>query len=155
MTDENERQAALIKTSISSYVGTATLAVLAGAVALFTYIQQSLKPSIVFYFLILIAVIALIVSFILGGKGANATAKSLADGTWTKDSKTSAFNWQAVLTLVGVVFLIAATAVGTIPSIHPATKDPCVALLSRELAKPRPDLRQLKKELNICEIGRS
>jgi hypothetical protein len=55
MTTDDERQAALMKTSISNYVGTATLAMIAGGVALFTYIQQNFKASAGFYVLVAIA----------------------------------------------------------------------------------------------------
>jgi uncharacterized membrane protein len=156
MTDENERQAAALKASISSYVGTATLAVLAGGVALFTYVQQNFNVSDLFYTFTIVAAIALVASFIAGGKGANSTAEQLAAGTWTKNTKTRAFNWQALLTLAGTVALVVATAVGT--SSHRPTaakKDPCVALLSHELAKPHPNLWQLRQELALCEATRS
>src|SRR6266699_509715 len=77
-TTEDERQAALMKTSISSYVGTATLAVLAGGVALFTYIQQNFKASAIFYVLVAVTLATLVLSFILGGRGTNTTAETLA-----------------------------------------------------------------------------
>jgi hypothetical protein len=153
--DDDERQAALIKTSISSYVGTATIALIAGGVVLFTYIQQNFRPSYWFYGLMLVATGALVMSFIFGGRGANATAIELASGEWTKDTKTKAFNLQALLTLVGLIVLIVAAAVGTLTSARPAAKDPCVMSLSRQLAKPHPDLKELRKELQACEIARS
>lgn len=154
-TNENERQAAVLKAGISNYVGTATLAVLAGAVALFTYVQQNFEVSAVFYGFTAAAAVLLIASFVAGGKGASATADNLAKGTW-KGQKTPAFNVQAILTLLGTVALVVATAVGT-SSHRPTTtrKDPCVALLSRELAKPHPHLNQLRKELALCEAVRS
>ena len=46
MTNDDQRQAAVLKAGTSNYVGTATLAVLAGGVALFTYIQQNFKVSV-------------------------------------------------------------------------------------------------------------
>ena len=154
-TSDNERQGALIKASISSYVGTATLAVLAGGVALFTYIQQNFQVSASFYSLMALAAIVLVGSFIAGGKGANTTAGQVAAGTWTKDTKTRAFNWQALLTLAGMIILIIATAVGTSSHRPTKTKDPCVTLLSHQLAKPHPNIGRLRKELSICEFGRS
>lgn len=153
-TTENQRQAAVLKASISSYVGTATLAVLAGGVALFTYVQQNFNGSVAFYVFIIAAAVFLVASFIAGGKGANTTAEQLAAGTWTQHTKTKSFNWQAGLTLVGTVCLIVATAVGT--SSHRTTpKDPCVALLSQQLAKPHPNIVQLRKELTLCEAHSS
>ena len=149
MTDENERQAAALKASLSTYVNSATLAVLAGGVALFTYVQQNFQGLAFFYALTVIAFILLIASFIAGGRGANTVAEQLAAGTWTKDKKARAFNWQANLTLLGTLVLIVATAVGT--SSHRPTKDPCVTLLSHELAAPQPNLGHLRKDLALCE----
>jgi hypothetical protein len=155
VTSENERQAAVLKAGISTYVGTATLAVLAGGVALFTYVQQNFNVSGVFYGFTATAGVLLILSFMAGGKGANTTAEKLANGTWKKGTETPEFNLQAVLTLLGTVALVVATVVGTSSHRLTTTKDPCVALLSRELAMPHPDLEQLRKELALCEAVRS
>ena len=153
MTNENEQQAAVLKVGISNYVGTATLAVLAGGVALFTYIQQNFKVSSVFYVFTAAAAVLLITSFFVGGRGAAKTANELARGTWKAGTKIEAFNWQAILTLLGTVALIVATAVGT-SSHRPTTttrQNPCAALLSHQLARPHPHLGQLRRELAVCE----
>lgn len=155
MTDDNERQAAAIKVSISNYVGTAALAMLAGAVALFTYVQQNFNPSAAFYVLILLSVIALVSSFFAGGKGANSTATAVAKGTWSHATKTNSYNVQAILTLAGLVLVLTAAAVGTTLSAPPAKKDPCVTLLSAQLGKPHPHLAQLRQELAVCEAAKS
>jgi len=147
-------QAAILKVGISNYVGTATLAVLAGGVALFTYIQQNFKVSGVFYGFTAAAGVLLIASFFVGGRGSAKTANELAKGTWKEDTKIEAFNWQAILTLLGTLALVVATAVGT-SSHRPTTGDPCVALLSHELARPHPHLGQLRQELTLCEAVRS
>lgn len=150
MANEDERQAALIKTNISTYVGTATLAVIAGSVALFTYIQQNFSLSAFFYVFMAISVFASILSFIMGGRGANETAKTLAAGTWNKDTKTAAFNRQAILTLIGIIFLTIATVIGTTSPVRSMAKDPCIGLLSHELAKQHPDLGRLRIDLGTC-----
>jgi hypothetical protein len=154
-TNENERQAAALKAGISSYVGTATLAMLAGGVALFTYVQQNFNVSGVFYGFTAAAGVLLIASFVAGGKGANTTASELAKGTWKKGTNTPAFNVQAILTLLGTVALVVATVVGTSSHRLTTPQDPCVALLLQELAMPNPDLEQLRKELALCEAARS
>jgi hypothetical protein len=162
VTNNDERQAAVIKVGISNYVGTATLAVLAGGVALFTYIQQNFKSSGVFYGFTAAAAFLLITSFVVGGKGAAEMANELAEGRWKKDTeiiaffnwKIMAFDWQAILTLLGTLALIIATVVGT--SSHQTTKqDPCAALLSHQLTKPHPDLWQLRQQLALCEAVRT
>lgn len=151
MTNENQRQAAVVKVGISNYVGTATLAVLAGGVALFTYFQQNFNVSDLFYAFTAGAAVLLVVSLYLGGQGASSLADKVAAGTWT-GQKTEEFNWQAIFALAGTVVLVVAVALGT--SSHrttTTTKDPCVALLSSELAMPHPDLKQLRNELTLCE----
>jgi hypothetical protein len=155
MTDDNQRQAAAIKVSISNYVGTAALAMLAGGVALFTYIQQNFNPSGLFYLLILLSLIALVASLFAGGKGADSTATKLGSGAWTHETRTVAYQVQTFLTLAGLILVLAAAGVGTTLSSPPAKKDACVTLLSTELAKPHPILAQLRQELAICEAAKS
>jgi hypothetical protein len=151
---ENERQGAAIKVSISSYVGTATLALIAGGVALYTYIQQNFKPNAAFYVFILVSVIALVLSFVFGGRGADSTAYQVAKGSWTKDTKTWEFNWQAILTLVGLIFLIGAALLGA-TGTHIAAKDPCVQFLATQLQQGHATSAQLLAELKACEAAGS
>jgi len=133
VTDENQRQAAAVKVGISNYVGTATLAVLAGGVALFTYFQQNFNVSDVFYGFTVGAAGLLVVSLFLGGRGASSLADKVAKGTWT-GQKTGEFNWQAILALAGTVALLVAVVLGTTSHrTTTPTKDPCVALLSSEV----------------------
>jgi hypothetical protein len=161
MTNDDQRQAAVLKVGTSNYVGTATLAVLAGGVALFTYIQQNFKAFGVVYGFTAAAAFLLIASFVVGGKGASEMANNLAKGEWGEDTKIKvlnlefkAFNWQAILTLLGTLALIIGTVVGT--SSHQTTKqDPCAALLSHQLTSPHPNLCQLRQQLALCEAVRT
>jgi hypothetical protein len=68
----------------------------------------------------------LVFSFDLGGKGANKIAKAVAGGTWKTDTSTPSFDWQAKLTMLGLVLLLIAGVVGSLESRMP-TKDPCVS----------------------------
>lgn len=154
MTDDNGLQAASIKVNISNYVGTAALAVLAGAVALFTYVKQNLSPGGAFSILVLLSVIALVVAIIAGGRGANSTAEKVAQGTWDQNTKTDAFNLQAILTLLGLILVLVAAAVGTTAPAAAKT-DACVTLVSSQLAKPHPHLTQLRQDLAVCEAAKS
>lgn len=150
MTDDNGRQAAAIKVSISNYVGTATLAVMVGSVALYTYIQQNFRPSWVFYTLIAVSVLLLVLSFIFGGWGSNYTAGEVAKDSWTKDTRSAAFNTQAILTLAGLVFVLAAAGLGATEMRVP-TNDPCAKLVAAQLKEGHADRAQLLAELNGCE----
>jgi hypothetical protein len=152
VTDDNQRQSATLKVSISNYVGTATLALIAGAVALFTFIQQNYNLPWFFYLFMLLALATLVASFISGGLGADSTVKAVASGDWSK--KTPAFNIQAILTLFGLIFILVAAGLG-LTSSHVVIKDPCVKLLSTQLAMPNPDIPKLRRELAVCEATRS
>jgi glucan phosphoethanolaminetransferase (alkaline phosphatase superfamily) len=154
VTNDNERQGATLKVGISSYVGTATLALIAGAVALFTYIQQHYRLSWIFYLFIMLALVALVASFIFGGRGANSTVKAVANGTWDGSTKTADFNRQAILTVIGLLFILVAAGLG-LTSPYLVTEDPCVKFVSTQLARPHPDIPQLRHDLAICEASRS
>ena len=154
MTTEDQRQAAAIKVSISNYVGTATLALLAGAAALYTYVEQNFDNSWLFDLLMIAAVIALVASFILGGKGADSTASKLAKGAWNESTRTPDFNSQAVLTLLGLVLLLTATGFG-VQQPHVSTQDPCLRSFSKGIMMRKPNLEQLGGDLYSCEEGRS
>jgi signal transduction histidine kinase len=110
--EAHQIEAASMQVSISSYVGTATLAVLAGAVALFTYISQQFEPKCGFYVLMIIGAVALVFSLFLGGKGSAAVASHVNSNSWSTSTKVDEFGGQALLALIGVFAVLAATAVG-------------------------------------------
>jgi len=111
MTDD-QRVAVGLKVGISNYVATASLAVLAGSLALYTYIAQNFSPSWLFYVLIGLGSLALVASIFLGGMGTDFSVAKAATGEWDNPDMWQ-FDWQAVLTIVALVFVIAATARGT------------------------------------------
>ena len=108
---DDQRQAASMKVGISTYVATAALGVLAGALGLFTYISQTSAPPWTFYGLMLLTAAMLVISIVLGGDGQDKTVALVARGTWTNNANWQ-FNVQAVLTVLALLFLTAATAVG-------------------------------------------
>lgn len=109
---ENKRQAGAISASISTYVATAALAVLAGAVALFTYVTQNYVAEDWFYGLLAAGVAALVVAIFLGGKGSAAVAQAVGSGDYEPGTTSDFFSCQAGLTLIGLLLILAATAVG-------------------------------------------
>ncbi|MGH8961919.1 MAG: hypothetical protein ACRDWT_12150 [Jatrophihabitantaceae bacterium] len=119
MTTEDQRLAASLRVSISSYVGTASLAVLAGLVAVFTYYQQNFEPMVLFYVFISTATVAIVASIICGGKGAASVAKKVAQSTYDGSTETSEFNYQAILALVCVIAAIAAVVCGGLSGTNP------------------------------------
>jgi hypothetical protein len=102
----------------------------------------------------ILAVCCIVLSFILGGRGADSTAKSLADSKWSKDTSSKAFNGQAYLTLFALGLIVAGSIVGVRDS-RATHEDPCVRLLTAQLARPHPDLALLKGLLATCEAARS
>lgn len=109
--NDDQRQAATLKVGISNYVATAALAVLAGGLGLFTYISQSFNPPASFYVLMGLTAAVLVSSIFLGGHGADDTVSKVAQDTW-RNEPIWQFNLQAMLTLMALVLLISATAVG-------------------------------------------
>jgi hypothetical protein len=111
MTDD-ERVAVGLKVGISNYVATAALAVLAGALALYTYIAQNFSPSWFFYASMGAGALCLVTSIFAGGIGADFSVAEAAGGRWA-NPVVGAFNWQAGLTLLALLLIVGATAVGT------------------------------------------
>jgi len=112
MTNENERQAATMKVGISTYVATATLALLAGTLGIFGYVKQNFQSGGVFQGLVVTAIAILVLSIILGGRGANQTAEMVASGSWVSGTSNGNFNGQAISTVVGLLLVIVAAFVG-------------------------------------------
>jgi amino acid transporter len=154
MTDENERQAAAIKISISSYVGTATLALIGGAVALFTYVEQNFAISPLFWVLILLAMLALVTSFGMGGRGSNHVANSVAAGLWKSGIRVDDFDRQAVLTLLGLVLIVISAFVGASAPPRPGASDPCLGIVATDLGRSSVTLSQVDADLQRCESTR-
>lgn len=107
-----KNQAASMKVGTSHYVATSALAVIGGASALYTYISQTFEPSTGFYVLMVLGLVALVLSIILGGRGADDATAAVATGSWSFSTGADVFNLQAILTLVGLVLVLAGTIVG-------------------------------------------
>jgi chromate transport protein ChrA len=112
MTDDNERQAASLRVGISNYVGSASLAVLAGLVALFTYYQQNFRLMVAFYVFMGIATVAIVASMLFGGWGSADVARKVANSQYSKTTTTGAFNTQAILALACVIAAVVAVVCG-------------------------------------------
>ena len=110
---EDERQAASIQVAISNYVATASLAVLAGSVVLFTYVSQTFAPPWTFFAAITAGAVLLVASVFLGGRGSAEVAKEVGRGEWDSQRRIGEYNLQAALTLLGLVCVLVAAVVGT------------------------------------------
>jgi hypothetical protein len=110
---DDQRTAATIPAGISNYVASAALAVLAGATALFTYVSQQFDAPSSFDWVMVFGAGALVVGIFLGGVGSAKLTRKIAAGTWNPDNRIGAYNCQAIFTLVGLVLVLIATAIGT------------------------------------------
>jgi hypothetical protein len=152
--NENQRQGAALKVGISNYVGNVTIALLAGAIALYTYVNQFFKPGMPFSGAVVITVASLFGSLFQGGRGANSTAETVAKGEWTATTKTSAFNCQAILALVGLGALVVAAILGATSPDRPASASTettnntaSIAKLQVQLQAANETLAELRQEV--------
>lgn len=110
---EDRRQAASLLTSLSSYVMTATLAVLGAQAVVTTFVIENRTNLGLFYWISGIAVVSLALSIILGGLGINEIIRAGATGGWKIDTKSGRFNKQAVLALFGAILVVVSAFLGT------------------------------------------
>lgn len=131
--NDSQRQAAAIKASISTYVATATLGVLAGALALFTWISQTFVPPTSFYVFIGLAVLLLVASIVVGGDGQDALVAKVAKDEW-KNKPIDQFSFQSFLALFALIFVVVATVIGATSSRSSTETDRQLRALDRNLA---------------------
>jgi hypothetical protein len=139
--EEDVRQSANISVAISNYVATAALGVLAGSVVLFTYVSGAFALEAGFYLLIGAGVVSLVASIFVGGRGSAAVAKAVGRAEYHPNKKSQLYNWQAILTLLGLVLvLISAVAGVTVARLH-SDADRRLAALEKEVAILREESR--------------
>jgi uncharacterized membrane protein len=138
MSSESRNQAASMKVGTSNYVASAALAVIGGAAALYTYISQTFDPSTLFDVLMLLALACLVVSIVSGGLGADDATAAVAADTWTTDTSGAKFEIQAILTLVGLVLVLAATYVGATSERRESSVEARLGALEMEVRELAP-----------------
>jgi len=102
---DDPRTAAGMVVSLSSYVASATLAVLGVLAAIATFVIDKREHLGVFYALSGAAAVALVMSIYVGGKGVYEIAQEGAQGTWKTETRRKKFRWQSGLALVGVILV--------------------------------------------------
>ncbi len=105
-TPEDERNAATIYTSLSSYVMTASLGVIAAQAALATFVLDKRDHLSLFYVCMIAGIVASVVSIVFGGKGIAAIASGGFDGAWSLKPSGDSFNRQAIACLLGMTLLL-------------------------------------------------
>jgi preprotein translocase subunit SecG len=137
-----------MKVGISNYVGGAALAVIGGAAALYTYISQTFDPSGLFDVLMLVALLCLVASIFLGGRGADATTVAVANETWTTRSAGNDFNLQALLTLLGLLLVLGATVLGAMSDRRESNVETQVKTLEKQV-----DHLQIEQDAQLSTLA--
>jgi hypothetical protein len=137
-TPEDKRSAATIYTSLSSYVITASLGIIAAQAALATFVLDKRDYLLWFYIWMVSGLIASVVSIVLGGRGIAEIASEGFDGEWTlKPRGGDLFNYQAIFCLLGMVLLLCSLFSGS-----PKVESPSVT----------EEIRQLKDTVQKLQI---
>lgn len=114
---EEVRQAATMKVGISTYVATSALAVMAGTLVIYTFVASSFHEPRLFHGLIFLGLLLLVLSIVIGGRESGRITDAIADEDWKPENTKRGyfggpFSEQAILTLVGLVVVTAATITG-------------------------------------------
>ncbi len=115
-TSEDWRAASNIAVTLSQYLITVSLAVMAGQAALAPTLIGKSKRSWPYYISSIIAVILLVVSILYGGWAIAYTYKEGFEGRWKNNSAASReFNSQAICLLIGFVVALGSVALALLP----------------------------------------
>jgi amino acid transporter len=140
---EDQRNAANIYTSLSSYVITASLGVIAAQAALATFVLDKRDHLTWFYIWMICGLITSVVSVVLGGRGVAAIASAGFSGSWTLKPKHDYFNYQALFCLLGMVLLLFSLFSGTTKPESPKAQE--------EIQRLNASLDRLQAELNSLQ----
>jgi hypothetical protein len=141
---EDERSAANIYASLSSYVMTASLGVIAAQAALATFVLDKRDHLTWFYTCMVLGLTASVVSIALGGKGVDGIASAGFKGSWTLKPKHDYFNLQAVFCLLGMVLLLFSLFSGTTKPESPGPAE--IKRLNESVVKLQADLDNLRTQ---------
>jgi uncharacterized coiled-coil protein SlyX len=109
---DDQRNAATIYASLSSYVMTASLGVIAAQAAIATFVLDKRDHLGWFLVCMIVGIVASVVSIVFGGKGIAAIAAGGLDGTWSLKPDGDSFNKQAIACLLGMFLLLASVFCG-------------------------------------------
>jgi hypothetical protein len=114
-TSEDWRAASNIAVSLSEYLITVAISIIAGQVALAVGMLAKIVRPIAYLAASLVASILLVVSTIYGGWAIAAVYKSGFDGAWGKSIAAQRFNVQAELLLLGFVGVLVSVGLALMP----------------------------------------
>jgi len=146
-TAEDERNAANIYASLSSYVITAALGVIAAQATLAVFVLDKRDHLFWFYLWMICGVGATVLSIIFGGRGVASIASSGFGGTWTLKPKGDLFNLQALLCLLGIVCLLFSLFSGSTKPENPSSKNE-IDLLNKSAQTLQDQINDLRAQIN-------
>jgi hypothetical protein len=141
---EDERSAANIYASLSSYVMTASLGVIAAQAALATFVLDKRDHLTWFYVSMVLGLTASVVSIVLGGRGVAGIASAGFKGSWTLKPKHDYFNLQAVFCLLGMALLLLSLFSGTTKPESPGPAE--IKRLNESVVKLQADIDNLRTQ---------
>ena len=144
----DQRAASGIVASLSSYVATATLAVLGAQAVIVTFILDKRDHLGFFYALSVIGFVILVASIFVGGKGVNEIAEAGALGIWKTKTEGKKFAWQSVLALIGVAIVAASATTGR---DKPDRTNAQYLQISRQIADVTGSLRQAQSQVTSLQ----
>ena len=122
--NDDQRSAASIATSLSTFIMTASLGVIAAWVAILTFQLDKREHLAWFVILSIIGLASTLASMVVGGRGIANVFKEGWNGTWDLNGGKKFFDWQAILALLGVILVAVSAACGTAKPERPAVSSP-------------------------------
>ncbi len=149
MSVESKNQAASMKVGTSNYVASAALGGIGGGAALYTYISQTFNPPLAFDLLMVVALGCLVLSIVFGGRGADDATAAVANEEWTTSSSGIAFEVQSVLTLLGLILVLIATALGASSDRRESSVEARVESLQQQVHRLHAEQRRQRLILTL------
>lgn len=142
-TSEDRRAAANIVASLSSYLITAALTIIGAQAAIVTYIIDKREKLACFYGVSGVALVFLVTSVILGGRGMAEIYKKGYAGDWIIKTSKGAFNLQTLSCLLGAILVAASVFLGATKEDRPSESTEYLQLRS-EVANLKSDFAKIK-----------
>ena len=139
---EDQRNAATIYASLSSYVMTASLGVIAAQAALATFVLDKRDHLTWFYVWMIAGIVSSVVSVVFGGRGIAAIASGGFDGKWSLKPDGDSFNKQAMACLLGMALLLASLFAGRTKPENPSAEQ--IQRLTTTITQQQVQIEELK-----------
>lgn len=108
--NDDNRAASSLMTNLSGFIIMANLSMLAIQGASYVFVAgESNQATLSYNILSVLAFLCFITSIIGGSKGITETATALSNSSWTIKTATNKFNFQAIISLLGVLLFLVAS----------------------------------------------